>query len=400
MQHIQSVEPASAVLTAEVGERASAPVEYKRIASIDALRGLAVLCMIETHVLNGCLDGVYKSGWLYRNIDLLNGFVSVAFLFCAGAGFWIAATKKRELFRRAERPLWLYVRRLLFILLIAYWLHLPTHSLAMLQTMPVEQWSRVFQFDILHTIVACLLVCLGVAFLPVRVATMRAVFAVLALGCFLAAPAVWQWHPEYALPLPLAMPFMEQPISKFPLFPWGGYLFAGAAVTGYFAEVREPKRVATVLAVAGFALLFFLVNTKWTHHMYYEMWWFVSPEHSLYRLLGVVAFFGVLYRAEHYLTHTRIGKTLCIIGQESLGFYMVHLLIVYGSVLNPGITAWLQGKLNPYTFALVTIAVAVATYGIVMAWRNLKQSDSTRAQFVLWAFAALFVLVFVIAPTY
>lgn len=171
-------------------------------------------------------------------------------------------------------------------------------------------------------------------------------------------------------------------------------------MAGFMTEVRQPKRVATVLAVAGGVLMFFVVNTQWTHRFYGDAWWFVSPEHSLYRLLGVVALFGALYRVEHLLVRTRVGQLCTVIGQESLSFYIVHLVLVYGTVLNPGIDAVLQGKLNPYTFVLVTLAVAVATYAITMGWRNLKQNDNKRARFFLLAFAGLFVLVFLLAPTY
>ena len=58
-----------------------------RLAFIDILRGIAVVWMIETHVVDVCLAPLWKVGSLYHLIYISNGFVAVGFDFGAGAGF-------------------------------------------------------------------------------------------------------------------------------------------------------------------------------------------------------------------------------------------------------------------------------------------------------------------------
>ena len=81
----------------------AAPTKKERLAFIDVLRGWAVLWMIQTHVANACLAEPYRQGWLFGLLELSNGFVAVTFLFCAGAGVWLAASRKAAEFRASAR---------------------------------------------------------------------------------------------------------------------------------------------------------------------------------------------------------------------------------------------------------------------------------------------------------
>jgi hypothetical protein len=62
-------------------------------------------------------------------LNISNGFVSVTFIFCAGCGFWLAAVRKSEAYLAFKKPLWIYLRRIGFVILMGYWIHIPYLSL-------------------------------------------------------------------------------------------------------------------------------------------------------------------------------------------------------------------------------------------------------------------------------
>lgn len=381
---------------------ATPQVKTDRLHFIDLIRGLAVIFMVEAHVINSCLNPAYRTGGLFTTLDIFNGFVSVAFIFCAGAGFQLALEKKKESFRTFERPLWIYVRRLLFILALAYWLHLPTHSLTKYLSFAPAEMNSLFQFDVLQVIVTCSFIGLAFGLLPLRVGILRVIYIFLAAAIFLATPFVWEWHPEHILPAIFSMPFIEQPISKFPLFPWGGYFFAGAAVMGFLLQSEHRRRFAAILACCAFVVAVIASHME-DFHLYYggwDDWWRTSPEHSLYRLAGVIAAFGVLFLLEQRIAPTRTGTILRHAGQESLGFYVVHLLIVYGSVVNPGITKLLAERLTLAECFALTLLIIAITYTIITVWHRLRLERPVLARRLVIAAAAIFLLVFLLAPGY
>lgn len=186
---------------------------------IDVLRGLAVLWMVETHVVDVVLMKSFKSGWFYILLNISSGFVAVAFLFCAGAGFWIAATRKAEDYRRFAPPLWQYLRRLGLILLIAYWLHFPTMSFQRLFQLKWENWLSFFQIDILQTIVYSSLFALILLLIVKNLNVLRWIYGLIALAVMLATPFIWNLDPFSFLHPFFACWIARVPISKFPLFP-------------------------------------------------------------------------------------------------------------------------------------------------------------------------------------
>ena len=372
----------------------------ERLAFIDVLRGWAVLWMVETHVVNACLAEPYRQGWLFGLLELSNGFVAVTFLFCAGAGVWLAASRKSEEFRRFGPALWKYLRRFGFILLLGYELHLPAFSWTKLMKLPPEKFDRLFRSDILHIIALSALATLLVVMLARRPRVAAWICAGLALGAFLITPWVWWAHPYKLLPVPLAALFVPAPVSQFPMLPWAGYLFAGAAATAFFLSAENKRRLAHLyiaagvgvsLAVFGLKLLDVPPVSNW-------FWWRMWPGHSLFRTGGAMLFFAALYLINEWLGRSRVGGFLQRCGQESLFIYFWHLVIVYGSIFNPGIRYLYPKELSPLSCALVICAIWAAMYTTAMMWRDYKTSHPRAAFWTLVSLGVLFVAVFFLNP--
>lgn len=368
-----------------------------RFAFIDVLRGIAVLWMVETHVIDVVLSSNFKSGWFYNFINISNGFVAVTFLFCAGAGFWIAATRKAEEYRLFQSPLWQYLRRLGLILLIAYWLHFPTISFHQMFSLTSERWLSFFECDILQTIVYSSLFALISLLIIKNLQALKWIYGLLGLLIFVVAPWIWELNPFDYLPAFFASLFAKYPISKFPLFPWSGYFFAGAFATALFFQSPDKRRLSWgFLLVGGPLLLIIFYSRNFTDFYGFRDWWHVSPFHSLFRISGTAAIFGLLFIIEEQYKEKRIGRVLQLCGQESLYIYVSHLLIVYGSIANFGMRYFVGSRLDPFRSILIIIGLWIVGYFTAYAWHQLKASDIRQARWVMASVFGLFFLIFLV----
>ncbi|MCX7909865.1 MAG: DUF1624 domain-containing protein [Ignavibacteria bacterium] len=371
-----------------------------RFVFIDVLRGLAVLWMIETHIVDAVLSKVFKSGWFYNLVNISNGFVAVTFLFCAGAGFWIAATRKADDYRKFAPSFWKYLRRLGLILLIAYWLHFPTMSYQRLWYLHWENWLSFFQIDILQTIVYSSLLALLLLLSIRNLSLLKWIYGIIALIVILVTPFVWSIDPFLYLPPFFASWIVKYPISKFPLFPWSAYFFAGAFFTALFFQVENKKKLSQYLFVLGLVLMILLYYTRNYTDFYpgYKDWWFVSPFYVLFRISGTVAAFALLYLTEDYYKKNVVGKILQLCGQESLFIYVAHLLLVYGSIANFGMRYYIGSRLDPFSTILLILGTWALMYFSALAWHKLKSFDMKTARWVIISTFALFFLIFLVNP--
>ncbi len=367
-----------------------------RLVFIDVLRGIAVTWMIETHVVHIGLASAFKSGWLYNKIYVSNGFVAVGFIFCAGAGFWLAAASEK--FSSSLGP---YLRRLGFILIVAYTLNLPVFSLRYTLHPTSADLLRLVNCDILHAIVFSSLLALLIYFLVPRLDRMRLVFAGVALLILGTTPLVWAMDPFASLPAPLAALVSRPPISKFPLFPWMAYFFAGAAVTGFFMQAKNKRRFAIGLAALAwitFYIVFFVKNLPFTYPGYND-WGYSSPGHAFYRLSGVVFVFALLYLAEEkFGASHRVNRFFQLLGQESLLLYVGHLMIIYGTVAGIGLRYYAANALTPLLTFIVTLFITVGGYVIAKGWHDFKTNNSRRARVTLSILGSLLFILFILNP--
>lgn len=367
-----------------------------RLIFIDVMRGLAVFWMIEAHVVDALLAPEYKSGFIYSLLRISNGFVAVCFIFCAGAGFWLAAMRKADEWRTFRKPLFDYLKRLGFILIIAYWLHLPSISFFKLFSMSDARWNIFAECDVLQTIVYASLTALALLLLAPGRKYLPYIYSILAALIFILAPLVWSGDPFLIFPRFLAACFAEMPISKFPLLPWAGYFFAGAAVTHFFMKAENKKRFALWLFIGGFAAMEIFYFTRFFTFDYPapSEWWRMAPGHSLFRLSCALWVFGLLFLTESYYKGKKIGDALTVSGQESLWLYIFHLMVVYGSIVNIGLNKILGAVFNPLETAMLYIVVAAISYITAKYWHILKMRNPKAARYFMFVCAGLFLLVF------
>ncbi|MFA6990083.1 MAG: heparan-alpha-glucosaminide N-acetyltransferase domain-containing protein, partial [Candidatus Gastranaerophilaceae bacterium] len=290
-----------------------------RLIFIDVLRGVAVLWMIETHVVDVCLWHDFKQGFFYNMLNISNGFVAVTFLFCAGAGFWLAAEKKTWDFKHFKAPLWVYLRRLGFILILAFYMHLPVFSFSKLFAMTPAQMAIFFQNDILQTIVYSSFIALIFLMLSPKNIIFKYLSIVLALFFILLAPYIYYINPFEKLPYIMAFWVSFPPVSKFPLFPWAGYFFAGVALTAFFMDSKNRDKFAKIVFITSIILPVLILLSRDTNIAFFNMeqWWKISPFHTLFRICGSTFGFSGLFLLEKYFNEKKYINFLVISGRES-----------------------------------------------------------------------------------
>jgi uncharacterized membrane protein len=211
---------------------------------LDLFRGLAVVFMIEAHVLNTFQADGLRAGEGFARLNYLNGLVAPAFL-------WIAGYLHGLGMRRSGRHPGRTLRRLAGVATLGYALHLPVTQLR------AGQWAEALrigsQVDVLQCLAfsLALLVCVQCWLGRLRMAALVAGL-VLFVG---AAEAVKSWQ---GAPVPLLAFVNATTGSLFPLWPWAGFVFAGALSGSWaarggtaFSAAHALWPVALSLAVYG-----------------------------------------------------------------------------------------------------------------------------------------------------
>jgi predicted acyltransferase len=141
------------------------PVLTSRLSWIDLMRGLAVVGMLVTHVMNAFLHPVYENtGWRHE-FSSYSGLVAPSF-------FWIAGYVQGLAIRRAHRegkPVGGFRRwhRLGIVLLIGYLLHLPL-AYWLKGDFGTGSWKSLLQVDALQCLAASLALLLSMGIAGVR----------------------------------------------------------------------------------------------------------------------------------------------------------------------------------------------------------------------------------------
>jgi uncharacterized membrane protein len=371
----------------------------QRFVFIDLLRGLAVFVMIEVHVVNALLLPELRSGDFFRVLNFINGLVAPSFIFIAGFAFAIAARRKWKDYTVLSRPLLVQLRRLFIIVLIGYILHLPYFSFRkIIAEASARDWEVFFQADVLHCIGISLIILQLLVLLFKREKPVFITAGILSFIFVFGAPLVWMKDFTGILPLPIAAYFNNKHVSMFPLFPWSGYLMAGAVLSYYFVRMNEAGLISRFMSLAsilgGVMIVGGIVFEGLPFTLYPVVdFWRTSPQFFFIRLGIVILLLVGLWWGEQRFHYG--GSFLTRFGQESLIVYATHLMIIYGSFLGDRSIASIVGKTQGYGMSfLISAGLIVLMIGLAYLWHWLKRDHKTIARVVQWGGTILFIGLF------
>jgi uncharacterized membrane protein len=313
------------------GARVSAP----RADWLDALRGLAVLGMIETHTVNTLLAPGWREGEAFTRLMYANGLVAPAFLWIAGYAHGLGWRRRAA----GGGAGWMRTtKRLLWILALGYLIHLPLPGTG-------ATWKLFFGVDVLQCLAASLLATVAVErWMPKLSGWVLGVGVAAAVALGALPPSVLNRVVAF---WPLEAWIDQSGASLFPLVPWAAFVFLG---------VLMARRAVPWWGWAGLgAALVALPSPPYvfkSHPTFFfeRFGWLVLGAAVVRGLGGVV----------------RFPRWVCWVGRESLGMYLAHLALLY---LVPT-ARWVGPSLPPAATAASAVGLTVLSAGLVMGWRR------------------------------
>jgi fucose 4-O-acetylase-like acetyltransferase len=352
---------------------------------IDAFRGLMALAMVQGHVMDFLLTPEALARPWYVFQLMFHGSTAPGFLFASGfvAGLPRAPLSLHATVRRA--------RRLLFVFLVGYFLHLPYFSLwkTFAAASPAER-ALLFSCDALQLIALTQLFVLVLQWLAGRRWTLVA--AALAAVVILATPSVWASGLGARLP-EVVGPYLDVSSgSRFPLFPFAAFVLAGTLAGAVLGRVEPGVRHRRALAAGG-GLIVLGAALGWLLAGRVDFWG-PSPAYSFVRLGGLLLLLRLVEAAARASARGIAG--LALLGHETLLVYVLHLYLLFGGIFGTSPLATLRGGLGPGAALLVVVAMLPLLLAAAWAWRAAKQRAPQEARLALLFVVVAFLYEFLV----
>jgi len=374
----------------------------QRYLFIDLLRFLAVVFMVQGHTFDALLDYDLRSTTLFFAHDFFHGFIAPMFLFASGVAFGISTMKKWEEHTAPTRHVARRYGKFFGLIVIGYALHLPFFSLTkIVREATASEIAMWLQVDALHCIAVTMLILQSAVFILKDEKKFIRFTAVLAVFVIFLSPIVWSLDLVNSLPLWLASYLNAGNNSWFPLFPWSAYTLCGVIFASIFLNAKEHYHAVRLMqntvsfGIVTLIVSFIAVNLPTNVYPLHDVWK-VNPLIIFARLGFVLLVTSAVFFVEHSFKIT--SKIPQIIGRESLFIYVLHLIILYGSVMNKGLQQLVLPTLSVVeasaAFFIIFIGIASFTYG----WYRLKKEYARVAMIARIILAATFILLFLIRP--
>lgn len=344
----------------------------KRLYFIDIARSIAILLMLEGHFVHDslALDLRDDSNTIYHYWKFIRGFTSPVFLTVTGivftylllgnehTGFWKNMRVRRGLKRVVELLFWGY-------LLQFYAFHvLQCIGVGILTIITLYGISRYIKFIPLWIYYALAGILLFMSYLY---------FGLLPEGHYwpINAPAFIQniFHGKHSL---------------FPLTPHMGYTMFGAMIGVILFKAKDKVKTPPFI-LGGFLIGFILYAfSKKFLLIVGELSFF--PNNSLYRMdwlfekLGMVFMVLTLLLAlESYIFKIKKSNLFLKIGQSTLSIYIIHMILLYGSLTGRGLTDYFHEQLNAYQIVPCTLLFVLSFVVFALYLERIKKE----LQFIL-----------------
>ena len=301
---------------------------------LDVLRGVAVLIMIEAHVIDSWTREADRHTRAFGKSLILGGFGAPLFLFLAGVAVAMSAGSKVRRGTDAHAAMRAVQKRGLQIFLLAFVFRFQSFVLSHGAT-----WT-LLKVDILN-ILGLSIVAAATLWGAARTDRGRLAWFAVATAAF-----VWLAAPVRAAAfltgLPDSLEGYLRPIpglTNFTLFPWTAFVMAGSFVGVLLDGARAPladRRLNLSLAAGGALMAFLAYRSSFLPPVDpRSRFWTTSASFFFIRLGLLIVGLGVAYLWEQRPTAGRRWSPLQVLGRSSLFVYWIHVEMVYGLISLP-----------------------------------------------------------------
>jgi len=348
----------------------------RRRGYLDWLRGVAVLIMIEAHLLDSWTRSPDREAREFVWAIIAGGMGAPLFLFLAGVAVSMSAASKlrrsgnRTAAARAVTWRGLEIFGLAFLFRAQAWI--------LGQSSP----RSLLKVDILNIMGPSIMAAAALWGLLTSSRGRSIAFALATLATAFLTPALRSASAIVALPEPLEAYFRPVPgLSNFVFLPWAAFVFSGALVGIWIHDVQTPAAEARLnvrLTVGGLALAVVALALSYLPNPYLaSSFWTTSPAYFFMRVGIMVLAVGAAFAWEARPGGRDTWSPLQQLGRTSLFIYWIHVEMVYGHISEPlhkALTlrqAWLAFAL----FALLMLACSIGKD----AWRGMRARQAAGA---------------------
>ena len=301
---------------------------------LDWLRGLAVVIMILTHVLDSWTRLEDRDSRLYSWSIIVGGFGAPLFLFLAGVAVSLSAGSKTRRSGDPVRATRAVAKRGLEIFGLAFLFRLQATIVSW------GAWRSLLKVDILNIMGPAIMASAGLwrlgrtprrRILALSAATLAIAFitpVVRAIDSLAVLPDALE---GYLRPIP--------GLTNFVIFPWAAFVCGGAAV-GVFVDAtrthESERRLNLGLALAGIFLATTAYAASYLPSPYAQSnFWTSSPAFFLLRTGIMISGIPLAFAWQQRPWGAARFSPLQQMGRSSLFIYWIHIELIYGLMVRP-----------------------------------------------------------------
>ena len=330
--------------------------------------------MLQGHFIDGLLDNAFRdnANATYNIWKYFRGMTAPVFFTVSGFIFTYLLIKVPEKgFKnpRVKKGL----KRGVELLLIGYLLRINLNGL-----LDGEIYSSTYLVDVLHCIGVSIMGIIAIYLLTQvnRKYLFPLILLSVTLVLFIFEHIYSKWSYSF-FPEALANYFTKSNGSVFTVFPWIGYATFGAFISIFFHRFKDHQRLysgaITIFTILGLLLIFLSSDffLAFSHLTGIQLFTDIFYNNYLFIRLGdVFIAFAIFMLVRQWLTNS----TLLKIGQSTLSIYVIHFMILYGSLTGLGLYQYYNHSLSPTQVILGAIVFMIVCSFLALLYEKHKKS--------------------------